>query len=88
MFFRQKLLQLRGIYEFVIYSFAYTDYSSLRQRFNLYLDTSVKRGALFEELRGIANTLLDENRFNRNVWDRSTVLTYRRFINTIIKYPS
>lgn len=85
---QKKLLQLRGIYELIIYSFVYTDYSSLRLRFDLYLNGNKKRGLLFGELREIETSLNDEDHFNSKVWDRHTVLSYRYFINKIIRYQS
>lgn len=85
---QQKLVQLRGVYELIIYSFVYTDYSSLMLRFSLFFETSEKKGRLFEGLREIKNTLSDESHFNSNVWDRHTVLSYRHFINNYIKYQT
>ena len=85
---QQKLLQLRAVDEFILYCYVYSDYGSLLERSDYYTKRKEQRSALFGGLKDVLEELCNEDNFNRNVWDRHTVLKIRSFINNVIKYPT
>lgn len=83
---QEKLVQLRAVIEFMMYSYVHSNYASLRLRIDYYAGNQSPFKGLFSEFRETLLLLSDKDNFERNIWDHHLILSFRSFINNVIKY--
>lgn len=82
---QQKLIQIRAIIEFILFTYVNSNYSTFKLRLDYFAGENSKYKDLFVEFKDTLSILSDKESFEKNIWNIHIIRSIRSFINNVIK---